>query len=742
MIKKKIIGGTAINATGKALSFALQLFIITYLIKTLGKEAYGIVVLVLALVANTNLLEAGFGLSVTKYVAEYNAKGDWKKLLEIVNTNFIVSAVLALIFSVMLLVVNEFFLERIFTIPPHLLNETKTLIRILIALSVIEFLSVNIIRIAEGFQKYGYARFMELLKWILRAAFILIAVEKGYGLIGVGIAYLCAGVISAIALYLFVFFRDANLRLSPGLCTIEAFKHLFGFSVWIFLSKIFSFLSYRIDTILIGIFLPLENLTYYNIAFKVFDVLRYGFSLISSTLVPVTSEIAATMNKERLSLLFKKASKYTTLSMFPIVIFFFFYSDKMIHLWMGSSFGTSVVLSQMFIASLFFTALVSSGSEMMTGMNKLKVLVKYNGVGSLINLVASVILVQKIGVYGVVVGTLIGSSIVSAGYLYQTMKEFSMSLPEYLKDIVMMPLFLTAILCVMLIFFKSILAGFLGVLIYFLIVFALAVDKEDKKSVLKLLKAGYSKIMGGRIMDDFLNLKWKIKISVYNQNVNNLMETVAKHYSANKRARLLDIGCNDGVYTRKYCERFGFDFDNAYGVDYNELNIKLLPQDRFKHHDIDLLMSLPYEDNYFDLIIMNQVLEHTKNISHIISDINRVLKKDGLFVVSVPNLAALHSRFLLFFGKMPFAIKGMDAHIRGFTINALREYVEDYNFECLDFTGGGLYPFKGNITGFLGRVFPQLSVFFTLILRKTGDPDPKKLEMKKLKRIHETKIDY
>lgn len=489
MLKQRIFKNTLVNSGGKSLVLFLQLFIITYLVKTIGKEAYGIVVLALSLVGNTNLIEAGFGLSVTKYVAEYKAKDDWKRLLEIVNTNFVVVTVIALGFCSVLFIINEVFLEKIFTIPASFLQPAKGMIRILILLSFVEFWSVSIMRVLEGFQQFSVARGMEVLKWLLRLVFIIVAVEKDYGLPGVGAAYFAAGIINLVILYLFAFSRTSRLKLNILLSNKESFKLLFGFSIWIFLSKAFAFISYRIDTIVIGIFLPLENLTYYNIAFKVFDVLRYGFSLISSTLVPVTSEIAATMNKERLSLLFKKASKYTTLSMFPIVIFFFFYSDKMIHLWMGSSFGTSVVLSQLFIASLFFTALVSSGSEMMTGMNKLKVLVKYNGVGSLINLVASVILVQKIGVYGVVVGTLIGSSIVSAGYLYQMMKEFSMSLPEYFKDIVMMPLFLTAILCVMLIFFKSILVGFLGVLIYFLIVFALVVDKEDKESVLKLLKS-------------------------------------------------------------------------------------------------------------------------------------------------------------------------------------------------------------------------------------------------------------
>jgi len=458
------------------------------MIKGLGKESYGIVVLALALVGNSNLLEAGFGLSVTKYTAEYNAKSDWRRLLEIVNTNFLVTTILAFIFCIAILAINEFFLEKIFVIPYSIANTAKRLIRILTLLSLLEFWAIGIIRVAEGLQKYSAIRSIELFKWLARAVFTIIAVEGGYGLSGVGMAYLTAGIINLALLYLFIFVRTQSLKLDLRLCSMESFKLLFGFSIWIFLSKVFAFISYRIDTILIGIFLQPVNLTYYNIAFKIYEFLRFGFSLIASTLVPVTSELNSLMERQKLSILFKKASKYTVMLMYPLFLYFFFYSDNMIKLWVGDSFNTSVLLTQLFIASLFIIALISSGAEMMVGLNKVRELAIYAGIGSLINLIISIMLVMTIGVSGVVIGTIVGSFIMTVCYLYKILKNFNISMGLFFKDILVKPLIVTSIMALVFLFTDSLYVGFIYVVCYFLFMFNFMIDIDDKKAVLKLLK--------------------------------------------------------------------------------------------------------------------------------------------------------------------------------------------------------------------------------------------------------------
>ena len=69
---------------------------------------------------------------------------------------------------------------------------------------------------------------------------------------------------------------------------------------------------------------------------------------------------------------------------------------------------------------------------------------------------------------------------------------------------------------------------------------------------------------------------------------------------------------------------------------------------------------LPYADNSFDLVTFTEVAEHLENYYAIIREIHRVLKPEGLLVMTTPNILNMKSRirfffygFWNFFGPMP-----------------------------------------------------------------------------------------
>lgn len=127
--------------------------------------------------------------------------------------------------------------------------------------------------------------------------------------------------------------------------------------------------------------------------------------------------------------------------------------------------------------------------------------------------------------------------------------------------------------------------------------------------------------------------------------------------------------------------------------------------------------SLPFADGSVDVVIANQVLEHTKEIFWIFHEISRVLPVKGKLIVGVPNLASLHNRVLLLLGRQPSTVKTNSAHVRGFTKGDLSGFLERCfpgGYRLLAFGGSNFYPFPPVIARFLARIFPAMAwgIFF------------------------------
>jgi len=187
---------------------------------------------------------------------------------------------------------------------------------------------------------------------------------------------------------------------------------------------------------------------------------------------------------------------------------------------------------------------------------------------------------------------------------------------------------------------------------------------------------------------------------------------------------LLDLACWDGEATAFYGKELGI--SRLHGIDIFDSQIE---KARARGVDVvkcDLETSdFPHPDGTFDLAVANQVFEHLKQIYRPLSELHRVLKPGGLLVFSVPNLAALHCRLQLLFGRQPSTIKLFEAHVRAFTPSALRPFLT-FNglFSIQAFTGSGYYPFPPLISERLCRIFKSTAVYQLYVLRKESDSRP------------------
>jgi len=130
---------------------------------------------------------------------------------------------------------------------------------------------------------------------------------------------------------------------------------------------------------------------------------------------------------------------------------------------------------------------------------------------------------------------------------------------------------------------------------------------------------------------------------------------------------------------------------------------------------------LPFQDQELDIVIANQVLEHTKELFWIFHEVTRVLRIGGSFIIGVPNLAALHNRVLLAMGRQPSPIKSNSAHVRGFTRRDLCAFVESVfpaGFALQQYGGSNFYPFPPVLARPLAKLLPNMAWGIFLRLEK------------------------
>lgn len=152
--------------------------------------------------------------------------------------------------------------------------------------------------------------------------------------------------------------------------------------------------------------------------------------------------------------------------------------------------------------------------------------------------------------------------------------------------------------------------------------------------------------------------------------------------------RLLDVGCGTGLFSknlklRQESDVWGIEID----MDAAEKAGVILD------HVVcgDILSSLDkIPDNYFDVIIFNDVLEHLYDPSGILKLMKNKLSVNGIIVASIPNVR--HYKLLLklvFKKEWRYESEGtLDwTHIRFFTRRSIEEMFSDCGYDVKKIVG-------------------------------------------------------
>jgi SAM-dependent methyltransferase len=192
---------------------------------------------------------------------------------------------------------------------------------------------------------------------------------------------------------------------------------------------------------------------------------------------------------------------------------------------------------------------------------------------------------------------------------------------------------------------------------------------------------------------------------------------------------MLDLGCDAGGRTTWVAERVGATLLS--GLEIAPDRAEAAAARGIDARVGDLSEPLPFEDQTFDLIVSNQVIEHVVDTDNFVRETYRLLKPGGRAVVSTENLASWHNVGSLVLGWQPFSLTNVSetaqsvgnplgvhrgesgvarGHLRVFAYRGLRELFALHGFVVDGVLGAGYYPLPRR----LARIDPRHAAFITI----------------------------
>lgn len=94
----------------------------------------------------------------------------------------------------------------------------------------------------------------------------------------------------------------------------------------------------------------------------------------------------------------------------------------------------------------------------------------------------------------------------------------------------------------------------------------------------------------------------------------------------------------------------------------------------------DIKHEIPFEDERFSCILLTEILEHIFDTDKLIMEVKRVLKPNGILILSVPNVSSLCSRITMLKGSLPNWIDNYGPHIRAYNYYSIINQLKKHGF--------------------------------------------------------------
>ena len=342
-IKQKFAQSVVANNLGEAISFFLGLLTLPIILGYLGVSQYGILILLTALVGWLSLVDFGTGAAVVKFIAQYQAENDVKKVKQAISSTWTFFLGTSLMAALIVYFSSGFLVGSVFKIATQL-SETALAVFQLGALLVFFRFIANFFNIlAHGYQRFDLFNAGKVVGLVGNSLGVVIGLMINNSIIVVVWIYIVSALTEGLTTYGLLWRAEGRIPLGLKF-SLKTFKPIISFGGWKLIMALASQTTNQLDKLIISFYLPTQYVTYYSVPQSLSRRLSSTLSVVSEPLFPFASFINSSQPLKVLQKLYQKTIRSANLVMIPVALFIAVFAKEILTIWLGQEFAQNAHL--------------------------------------------------------------------------------------------------------------------------------------------------------------------------------------------------------------------------------------------------------------------------------------------------------------------------------------------------------------------------------------------------------------
>lgn len=431
----KILRNSIYNLLGWLLPVIVNFLTVPFIVRMLGNDSYGVLMLSASVIGYFALMDINLTAGSIRYIAEYHAKNDIRKVNEVISLSFFVYAVLGILGAALLYMSVDLFLMDMLKIPPDIKEVSRKVFHLAALGFFLGLVNNALSAIPKAVHRFDIAAKIEIGFGMVLMALTVLLLYMGFNLLSVVILRLVILFLDCITRFITVKKIIPYARIVSSISR-DTVRKIGSFSGYAFLSKIAGSIAANTDRLVIGALISSAAVTLYTVPFMLVSKLMNISYRLSMIMFPVASEMGSTGQSEELKKIYIVLSRHIFFLNIALTTILCLFSKQILQLWMGNDFAQKTYIILILISMAFFADTMTNLPSLVNdGLSFPKVTGFFAFGRAVFGIIALLIGAFFFGLIGVAAAYLVSSVVMGGVFLlYVHKKTIKISFQMLIKE--------------------------------------------------------------------------------------------------------------------------------------------------------------------------------------------------------------------------------------------------------------------------------------------------------------------